>query len=366
MVYEAPDPAHVLAGASVTLGDATVTTDDAGHYEIAGIPGDAALLVKRPGYAPASIPVTIAKGMTTSVAIGLMIDPAADFDGDGVPDARDSCVETANPDQLDSDADGTGDACDLDDDGDALADEDDNCALVANPDQADTDGDGVGDLCVPDSSGCDAAHGAPARPSPATWCLGLARLAEHRGGERRRAVREKCAPRLLEERRQEVRHGLAELVGDRVDAFLRVARLALRLARVLLELLDHVERVARVLRIVDESPAREPERSLALLGDGAAILAGAEAERGDISRSSPAVTLSADSPHHGAPGQHGMLIRARDHDVDRVFLAELRARRDQTARFELCLICRAAHGASSFFSTPLAQRRSTTPCACLH
>jgi len=167
VVYEDPDPAHVLPGASVTLGDATVTTDEAGHYEIDGVPGAATLEVKRPGYAPASVPVTVAKGAVTTVGIGLMIDPAADFDGDGVPDARDTCVEVANADQLDSDADGTGDACDLDDDGDELADEDDNCPLVANPDQTDTDGDGVGDLCPPETdSGCNAASGPP-------WWLGV-------------------------------------------------------------------------------------------------------------------------------------------------------------------------------------------------
>src|SRR5262245_60591959 len=37
---------------------------------------------------------------------------AADFDLDGVPDELDNCFDGSNPDQLDSDGDGLGDACD--------------------------------------------------------------------------------------------------------------------------------------------------------------------------------------------------------------------------------------------------------------
>jgi MYXO-CTERM domain-containing protein len=165
VVYEAPDPTHFLVGASVTLADATVTTDDTGHYEIDGIPGPDMVNVMRPGYAASSVTVTITMGGTITADIGLTIDPTADFDGDGVPDAYDICTEVADPDQLDTDADGLGDACDLDDDGDGLADEDDNCPLVANPDQADADADGVGDLCVPRGGGCATTGGTPGPPA---------------------------------------------------------------------------------------------------------------------------------------------------------------------------------------------------------
>jgi exopolysaccharide biosynthesis protein len=151
IVYEAPDRTHVLEGAAVTLAGSTVTTDATGHYELDGIPGAATLKAKRPGYTAASVAITIAKGGTITTDIGLAIDPTADFDEDSVPDVNDNCPEVANEDQVDTDGDGLGDACDMDDDGDALADEDDNCPLVANADQADTDDDGVGDACPPGS-----------------------------------------------------------------------------------------------------------------------------------------------------------------------------------------------------------------------
>ena len=73
-----------------------------------------------------------------------------DSDGDGVSDGADNCPSVANAGQADTDADGTGDACDSDDDGDSVADGSDNCPLIANSGQSDFDSDGAGDACDTD------------------------------------------------------------------------------------------------------------------------------------------------------------------------------------------------------------------------
>lgn len=75
--------------------------------------------------------------------------PIPDTDLDGVADDADNCPSVPNADQIDSDDDGSGDACDADDDNDGILDNQDNCSTVANPDQRDTEGDGIGDVCDP-------------------------------------------------------------------------------------------------------------------------------------------------------------------------------------------------------------------------
>jgi hypothetical protein len=45
----------------------------------------------------------------------IIVGDASDTDGDGVPDSEDNCPNDTNPDQLDSDEDGVGAVCDVDD-----------------------------------------------------------------------------------------------------------------------------------------------------------------------------------------------------------------------------------------------------------
>jgi hypothetical protein len=87
--------------------------------------------------------------------IGAACDPEedGDLDDDGVPDEKDNCPLEYNAllpgytEQLDSDGDGEGDACDPDMDQDGISNDLDNCNGVDNPDQADADGDQLGDAC---------------------------------------------------------------------------------------------------------------------------------------------------------------------------------------------------------------------------
>ena len=83
-----------------------------------------------------------------------------DDDNDGVGDTADNCPLDANADQLDTDDDGQGNACDTDDDNDGEADGSDNCPLIANPDQQDNDGDDLGDACDADDDNDGVADGA--------------------------------------------------------------------------------------------------------------------------------------------------------------------------------------------------------------
>ena len=71
--------------------------------------------------------------------------PVPDDDRDGVRNEADNCPSVKNADQLDTDGDGMGNACDRDDDNDGLSDDVETNELGTDPLKKDTDGDGTPD-----------------------------------------------------------------------------------------------------------------------------------------------------------------------------------------------------------------------------
>ena len=78
-----------------------------------------------PDVGPADVPVDLGAPDTGPPDVGPPDTGPADSDSDGVKDDVDNCPSVANANQLDTDGDQFGDACDPDDDGDKIADADD-------------------------------------------------------------------------------------------------------------------------------------------------------------------------------------------------------------------------------------------------
>lgn len=98
------------------------------------------------------------------IANTAVLYPNPDRDGDGVLNTQDNCPTVSNANQLNTDGDAYGNACDGDDDNDTKADTADNCPLVSNPTQTNTDGDALGNACDPDDDNdgkLDAADNCP-------------------------------------------------------------------------------------------------------------------------------------------------------------------------------------------------------------
>ncbi|MEM3374289.1 MAG: thrombospondin type 3 repeat-containing protein [Candidatus Woesearchaeota archaeon] len=81
-------------------------------------------------------------------------DPLNDIDNDGICSNTDNCPTLYNQNQQDSDNDNIGDACDVcpndqlnDIDNDGICSNTDNCPLKYNPEQMDCDNNGIGDIC---------------------------------------------------------------------------------------------------------------------------------------------------------------------------------------------------------------------------
>lgn len=105
-----------------------------------------------------------------------------DDDDDTVDDAVDNCPVVSNQAQADLDGDAIGDVCDVDDDGDGFADSRDNCRFIPNADQADANGNQIGDACDESTPG-----GTTTRPAGGTDVaapdVAVALRARHRTAE---------------------------------------------------------------------------------------------------------------------------------------------------------------------------------------
>ena len=132
-----------------------------------GIINNGGGVISSPGYSTNSSIGQLASGIFSSASYQVQADILAfpDTDGDLIPDNADNCQSVANADQVNTDSDTLGDACDPDDDNDGLSDTEE-ATLGTDPLLADTDGDGLDDGVDPnplvfDANGDLAPYGAP-------------------------------------------------------------------------------------------------------------------------------------------------------------------------------------------------------------
>ena len=86
-------------------------------------------------------------GITCQKSILINVIPDPDSDGDGVLNSLDICPDTISGESVDSDGCSE---CQKDTDGDGIVNCIDNCISISNPNQLDTDSDEIGDACDAD------------------------------------------------------------------------------------------------------------------------------------------------------------------------------------------------------------------------
>lgn len=123
------------------------------------MPGSVFFAIEQP-YSTNTFPNCFAAiGMPTCVptnfyALDLSTGAEVDTDGDGITDSNDNCIDIANPDQRDADADGFGSVCDADFDDSCLVNFADLSIMSDNffSSDAETDMDGSGTVNFADLS----------------------------------------------------------------------------------------------------------------------------------------------------------------------------------------------------------------------
>ena len=142
-VSVAVDPATLIVPGSITDDNPNgVSVGDIEQQLIAEVASTGAKVADTSALAPGG----------SAIVDPVVAQPAPNQDDDTHLDIADNCPLVTNEDQLDTDGDGPGNACDSDDDNDGVADVSDALPLDAT-ETVDTDGDGIGNNADTDDDG---------------------------------------------------------------------------------------------------------------------------------------------------------------------------------------------------------------------